>query len=103
MYPSYSLPTFPMLVLGFLRALIWLRSSRRKSWFPADATQRSDSSPRTFPTPFLALLSESPVFIHRRYGLRPKIYRLTIKHLSNFDKQIIDNQYDIDRAPTQDH
>ena len=30
MYPSYGLPTFPMLVPGFLGALAWLGASRRK-------------------------------------------------------------------------
>ena len=30
MYPSYGLPTFPMLVSGFLGALAWLGASRRK-------------------------------------------------------------------------
>jgi len=30
MYASYGLPTFPMLVPGFLGALAWLGASRRK-------------------------------------------------------------------------
>jgi hypothetical protein len=30
MYPPYGLPTFPMLVPGFLGALTWLGASRRK-------------------------------------------------------------------------